>query len=81
MTFWKRRAMFYNILSQNFIVKCLTKSLLVWVKLKKKNVLLLLHVRLKKDLNMNWQKIIYNSAKQLSLNQNNESRFWNSCLS
>ena len=24
----KRRAMFYNILSQNFIVKCFTKSLL-----------------------------------------------------
>ena len=26
---WKRRAMFYNILSQNFIVKCFTKSLLI----------------------------------------------------
>ena len=25
----KRRAMFYNILSQNFIVKCFTKSLLI----------------------------------------------------
>ena len=26
---WKRRAMFYNILSQIFIVKCFTKSLLI----------------------------------------------------
>ena len=32
----KRRAMFYNILSQNFIVKCFTKSLLIRV-LKRDN--------------------------------------------
>ena len=29
MTFWKRRAMFCNVLSQNFIVKCFTKSLVI----------------------------------------------------
>ena len=27
----KRRAMFYNILTQNFIVKCFTKSLLTYL--------------------------------------------------
>ena len=32
MTFWKRRAMFYNILSKIFIVKCFTKSLLARYK-------------------------------------------------
>ena len=32
----KRRAMFYNILSQNFIVECLTKSLLIRIFQNKK---------------------------------------------
>ena len=48
----KRRAMFYNILSQNFIVKCFTKSLLI-------RILLFGRYSLQLDNNINYLTIFH----------------------
>ena len=54
----KRRAMFYNILSQNFIVKCFTKSLLIKIKLE-----LYFYFQIPQDINLT---IIRHTRKGLS---------------